>query len=538
MKQKILLLTIAVFAMITLNARKKKSVPEKPPNVIYILADDMGAGMLSYYGQKFFTTPHIDRLARNGVVFENSYSSAYCAPSRATFLTGYSDCRKGKFVLTQAGIYTQTATGKLTDGQAQSAVNAAIGVEPDLDYLPQIFKRAGYITGEVGKLDYGFATTEKQLNHHGWDYHYGYYDHVQCHGFYPMFLHENGNRIAIPGNTHPDAGKSGEWGSDSADVKARWNMNGKLVYSQDLFLQKMLEFIRKNKDRPFFLYHPTQLPHGPVAIPAIHPELAFRKELTFIEKAYGSMVKRLDDDLGVIRQELVRLGIADNTIIIFSSDNGHELYTAYKGRVEKPIKNMQTGRRFDNVTDKFYSKTGGDIFDGNHGMAGLKTSNWNGGVKVPLFVYWPQKFKAGAISKKLVTNYDFIATMAELLNVPLKDQKDGISYLAALKKGRPPGAGQPRSIAFASFMGPALVTSDGWKLRYFAPKKIFQLYYLPKDYREQYDLSAQHPEKVAGLKKLLIEKCDGDLANGLLSGSRFLNPVLRSLPSGVPGKNK
>lgn len=509
----------------SLMAQKTKPKSENKPNVIFIMADDMGAGMLSYYGQKFFTTPNIDRLARQGVVFENSYSSAYCAPSRATFLTGYNDCRKGKYVITQAGIYTQTATGKLSDTQAQEAVNATIGKEPDVQYLPQIFKQAGYVTGQIGKLEYGFATTEKQINSHGWDYHYGYYDHVQCHGFYPMFQHENGRRIEIPGNTHPDAGKTGESGSDSSQERKRWDMNGKHVYSQDLFVQKMLQFIRSNKDKPFFLYHPTQLPHGPVAIPAIHPELAFHTELTDIEKAYASMVKRLDDDLGVILQELERLGIANKTIIVFTSDNGHELYTSFKGRVEKPVRNMQTGNRFDNINDKYYSETGGDIFDGNHGMAGIKTSNWNGGVKVPLFICWPEKFKTGAISKKLVSNYDFLVTMAEMLHVPVKDKKDGISYLAELKKESISLSEKPRSIAFASFMGPALVTSDGWKLRYFTPKKVFQLYYLPNDYKEQNELSAQQPEKVDELKKQLLEKCDGDLENGLLSGSKFLDPA-------------
>jgi arylsulfatase A-like enzyme len=128
------------------------------------MADDMGAGMLSYYGQKFFTTPHIDGLAKRGVVFENSYSSGYCAPSRATLLTGYSDCRKNKYVLTKAGVYIETALGKVSDERLQQAINETIGEEPDVQYLPQVFKQAGYVTGQVGKLEYGFATTTKQLN--------------------------------------------------------------------------------------------------------------------------------------------------------------------------------------------------------------------------------------------------------------------------------------------------------------------------------------------------------------------------------------
>ncbi|MGJ7029600.1 sulfatase-like hydrolase/transferase [Niabella hirudinis] len=523
---RVVVLLVFLLMVSSLFAQKTGSRPAGKPNVIYILADDMGAGMLSYYGQQFFTTPNIDGLAKQGTVFENSYSSAYCAPSRATFLTGYSDCRKGKYVLTRAGIYTQTATGKYTDKQVQDAVNEAIGVEPDVQYLPQVFKQAGYVTGQVGKLDYGFATTEKQLNHHGWDYHYGYYDHQQCHGFYPVFQHENGKRIEIPGNTHPDAGKPGEWGSDSLQEHDRWDKNGKLVYSQDLFLQKILEFIRKNKDRPFFLYHPSQLPHGPVSIPAIHPELALNPELTTIEKAYASMVKRLDDDLGVIKEELVRLGIAENTIIVFASDNGHELYTAYKGRVEKPYRNMQTGKLYNNITDKYYSELGGDIFDGNHGMAGLKRSNWNGGVKVPLFVSWPGHFKQGAVSKKLVTNYDFLVTMAEMLNVPLKDKKDGVSYFSELQKNKTAPTKKHGSISVASFMGPMLVTDEGWKLRYIASRKIFQLYYLPQDYKEKNDLAAKYPERVKALTAILTEKCDGDLNNGWFSDEKNTRPVV------------
>jgi arylsulfatase A-like enzyme len=349
------------------------------------------------------------------------------------------------------------------------------------------------------------------MNNHGWDYYFGYHDHIQCHGFYPSFLHENGKMILIPGNTHANAGKTSEWGSVEGE-KERWNMDGKTVYSQDLFLDKILQFIRTNKDRPFFLYHPTQLPHGPVAIPAIDPAFVFNDSLTQIEKEYASMVKKLDDNVGVIFEELKKLGIDDNTIVIFSSDNGHEIYYSYKGRVEKPYKNMKTGQPFNNITDKFYSETGGDVFNGNDGMGGLKRSNWEGGARVPLFIRWPKHFRQGLVADRLVTNYDFLATMCELLQVKTKDKKDGVSYLSTLtgnKKSR-----QHDAIAFASPMGPALVSSDGWKLRYYAPQKLFQLYYLPNDYREENDLSAKFPAELNRLTVLLIQKCGGDLNNG------------------------
>ena len=531
MKTKILRLIISstwalvLFNVLVIQAQNSKSQNVNKPNVIYIMADDLGEGLLSYYGQKYFTTPNIDKLAEQGVVFNNSYSSTFCAPSRATFLTGYNDCRENKYVLTSGKGYKESATDATKDEAIQEAINSAIGKEPDVVYLPQIFKEADYVTGQIGKLDYGFLTTAKQMDNHGWDYHYGYYDHTQAHGFYPMFLHENGKRVAIPGNTHPDAAKTGESGSDESQERDRWNLNGKTVYSQDLFLNKMLKFIRDNKEKPFFLYHSTQLPHGPVAIPAIHPEVAFNDSLTQIEKAYASMVKRLDDDLGVILNELEALGIANNTMIVFSSDNGHELYYNYEGRTAKPYKNIKTDEPFNNIKDKFYSEIGGDIFNGNKGQAGLKRSNWNGGVKVPLFFYWPEKLKSGTESQKLVANYDFMATMADMLDVKLKENKDGVSYLNELMPGNPGKAEEHNSIAFASFMGPALITKDGWKLRYFAPKKIFQLYYLPDDFKETKDLAKQYPEKVEALKAELIQKCDGDLINGSISYGRNFNFV-------------
>jgi arylsulfatase A-like enzyme len=505
-----------------LQAQQKNVLPANKPNIIYILADDMGRGMLSYYGQKIVKTPNLDRIARQGVSFNRSYAGVYCAPSRASFITGYSDCRKGKYVLTQAGIYEKVAKGMLTDEVAQQKVDSVIGDEADIIYLPQLFKQAGYITGEVGKLDYGFVTTTKQMKKHGWDYWFGYYDHIQCHGYYPMFLHENGKMIAIPGNTRPDAGKTGEWGSEEEE-KERWNMDGKTVYSQDLFLDKIISFIRKNKNQPFFLYYPTQLPHGPVSIPAIHPDFVFNDSLTQIEKEYASMVKKLDDDVGIILNELKQLGIEKNTIIIFSSDNGHEIYYSYKGRVEKPYKNMQTGKGFDNISEKFYSNIGGDVFDGNNGMAGLKRSNWEGGARVPLFISWSGHFKQGIVSEQIVANYDFMATVAELLQVKTKDKKDGVSFLSALKNGKP--SMQHDAIAFASPMGPALITNDGWKLRYFAPKKIFQLYYLPKDYKEENDLAGKYPDKVNSLIKLLTEKCDGDLDSGWFNDGKDVKAI-------------
>jgi arylsulfatase A-like enzyme len=289
-------------------------------------------------------------------------------------------------------------------------------------------------------------------------------------------------------------------------------MEGKQVYSQNLFLKKMIDFIRNHKDTTFFLYHPTQLPHGPSSIPEIHPDFKSNPELTEIEKTYASMVKMLDEHVGIIVEELKTQGIYDNTIIIFSGDNGHEIYYPSEGKINKPMINMQTGEKFDNVNTKYYSELVGDVFNGNDGMAGMKRDNWEGGVRVPLIYHWPGKIEGGKTVKKLVANYDLMATFSDFLGVDLPEGKDGKSYWKTLLGEETEN--QHEFVVYASFHGPAIVTNDGWKLRYFGPQKLYQLYFLPDDYREEKDLLDKHPEKVEKLKKKLIKACNGDINNG------------------------
>ena len=285
------------------------------------------------------------------------------------------------------------------------------------------------------------------------------------------------------------------------------------MYSQDLFLDKILSFIRENKDRPFFLFHPTQLPHGPVAIPTIHPELAANKELTTLEKEYASMVKLLDDNVGIILSELEHLGIADNTIIVFSSDNGHEIYYSQKGRCEKPYRNLATGKLFDNLDDKYYSTQSGDIFNGNAGMAGMKRSNLEGGIHVPLVFYCKGRIPQGKVSTALVSNYDFLSTMADLLKVPLATHKDGQSFLKNLLRGKQQD--KERYLIFGSNEGPAIIGNDGWKLRSYLRKNTFELFYLPDDPQERNNLIQKYPQRAEEMKSLLLKECGGNWENGV-----------------------
>jgi len=320
--------------------------------------------------------------------------------------------------------------------------------------------------------------------------------------------------VMIEGNTRADCGKTAEWDKNGG-FEDRWSTEGKKVYSQNLFLDKMIDFLRNHKDTTFFLYHPTQLPHGPSSAPEIHPDFASNPKLTEIEKTYASMVKMLDDHVGTIVEELKKLGIYENTIIVFTGDNGHEIYYPSEGKIHKPMLNMQTGEKFDNVNTKYYSDLVGDIFDGNDGMAGMKRDNWEGGVRVPLIYHWPGRIEGGKTIETTVANYDMVNTFADLLNVELPKRKDGLSYFPELIGKE--ASQQHEFVVYASFHGPALVTADGWKLRYFGPKDIYQLYYLPDDYREEKNLAEENKDKLEILKAELMSACAGEIKKGWFS---------------------
>ncbi|MBD3183810.1 sulfatase-like hydrolase/transferase [Candidatus Poribacteria bacterium] len=172
----------------------------KLPNIIYIYADDLGRGMLSCYGQKHFETPNIDSIANDSVLFRHFYGCAFCAPARASLISGIHDAHAGRWSLTRAGIYIGLSNGTMTYDKIRELINNT-GIEARADdvFLGNMAREAGYVTGQIGKLEWGFSTTPERIKRHGWDYHYGYYDHQRCHGFYPPFLFENGEIIHIKG---------------------------------------------------------------------------------------------------------------------------------------------------------------------------------------------------------------------------------------------------------------------------------------------------------------------------------------------------
>ncbi len=508
-KKVIILLAISIL-FVSIHAVGASS--EKRPNIIYIYAHDMGKGLLSAYGQKQFTTPHIDALIHNGVSFRYAFGGATSSYARASLLTGYHGCNQPKWHITKGGLFMRKDTTYILENEAFVNSENTLVSENDL-YLPQIFRKAGYVTAQIGLLGWGRTSSRAQMAQHGWDYYYGYLDHTRGEGYYPTFLFENEQIVMIEGNTRADCGRGYPYETESETLyKERWNMEGKKVYSPDLFIEKTRNFMRECKDTPFFLMYSTQLP-APVSVPAIDPEVAQNNQLTPIEKEYASMMKILDSHVGIILSELQELGLEENTLVVFASDNGHAIYYLQEDRIAKPFRNMKTGERFDGSYNKYYSDKAGDIFNGNMGLAGLKGSNLNGGINIPLIFYWKGKLK-NRVCEEIVSNYDFLPTMADFLGIKPETKKDGISFLPALMKGRK--LPKERIVVIASDEGPAIIVNDGWKLRYYNKQKKYELYDIRKDPEEKYDVIFRFPEKAEELKKRLSEECNGDIENGTI----------------------
>lgn len=461
-----------------------KDLGQKRPNILFIYADDLGSGLLGVNGQEIIKTPHIDKLALEGMRFTRSYSSSYCLPARASLLTGLHDSHANAWRYVAGGIWIDYRDGKLSYQQVVDSVNRAHGEIPDEEvFLPQLLKESGYYTAQVGKLEWGFSTTPDRLIRHGWDYHFGYYDHQDCHGYYPKSLFRNGEEVFIEGNHSSNSKEPGS------------------TYSQELFIEDMVDFIRNySSDEPFFLYHPSQIPHGDIMIPQIHPDFIDNEQLTLTQKEYASMVKMLDDHVGILLDELVKKGIDDNTVVIFSVDNGHEIYyeLAHQ-KVYDESKSM--------LSDKFDSERDGDVFNGNQNLSGKKFSFWEGGIKVPLFVRWPGVVEPGSTSDLLVANYDLMPTLAEIAGAEMPAGKDGISYLPTLKGE---SAAQMEHdfvinkgyVRYAPHRGASLISNDGWKLRYFEGSETYMLHELTSDPKENIDLALEFPEKLEELKQL------------------------------------
>lgn len=338
---------------------------QKKPNIIFIFADDLGYGDLGSYGQKLIKTPNIDALAAGGMRFTNYYSgSSVCAPSRETMLTGM-----------HTG-HTYIRGNFLTDEKEDPPMPASKVT------VAEYLKKAGYNTALVGKWGLGGEKfgPEKQ----GFDYSYGYLDQIHAHDYYPSYLYETGKKFSIEANKDSVHG----------------------VYSHDLIAGKSMEYLDKvNSKEPFFLYLPYTIPHGAYTLPPDTPYTSTNWPKQF--QVYATMISKLDKDVGKIMKILKDKGLADNTIILFSSDNGANMGFA-------------------------------QFFKSNGILSGSKFGLYEGGIRVPFIGYWPGRIKAGTVSDHVMASWDILPTICDFAGIPKPAGIDGLSFYPELMSKKQP----------------------------------------------------------------------------------------------------
>ncbi len=418
------------------------------PNIIYILADDLGYGDLGCYGQQHFATPNIDRMAAEGLRFTQHYSgSTVCAPSRCALMTG----------LHTGHCYIR--------GNKE---HQPVGQEPipaDTVTVTKLLKQAGYATGMFGKWGLGYPGSTGDPMNQGFDEFFGYNCQRNAHTYYPSFLFHNREQVELDGQT----------------------------YSHDLIMDHALQFIRSNKDQPFFCYMPVTIPHAAMHVPERYVA-PFREKFPQFEDtigryagppvknpvaAFAGMMTKLDEDVGRVLDLLKQLEIEDRTLVLFTSDNGPH----HEGGHQP------------------------EFFDSNGPLTGLKRSLTEGGIRVPLIARWPGKIKAGTETDHISAFWDFLPTACQLAGVQPPENLDGISYLPTLL-GRVQDQ-QQHDYLFWEFYeqgGKRAVRMGRWKGIQENVKKEpdgpIRLYDLDTDLQEQHDLSGEHPELVAKVKQL------------------------------------
>ena len=448
---------------------------QQPPNIIYILADDLGYGELGAYGQEKIKTPNLDLLAAQGMRFTQHYTGApVCAPSRYMFLTG-----------THAGhAYIR---GNYELGQFEDENEGGqMPIPETTPTLAKMLKNAGYQTAMVGKWGLGMNGTTGSPLLQGFDYYYGYLDQKQAHNYYPTHLWEN-DEPALLNNDYFLVHTPIEKGSDQ---QAFDQFKG-VDYSPDRMLGKALHFLDStSSNKPFFLYYPSPIPHVSLQIP---DSLLNQYKDQFDEKeyygtqgytahqtpraAYAAMITHLDYEVGKIWEAVKARGQEDNTLILFSSDNG----PTFAGGVDA------------------------EYFNSAAGLRGLKMDVYEGGIRIPFIAYWKGKIQPGSVSDLVSGHWDMYNTFAELSGQS-QDSPDGISVLPELlgKEGQ-----QQHEYIYFEYpekRGQIALRIGDWKgvkVDMKTKKEVrWELYNLKEDPKEQNNLAIQYPGIIVQLDSL------------------------------------
>lgn len=434
------------------------------PNVIYIMADDLGYGDLGCYGQKIIKTPNIDRMAAEGVRFTNHYSgSTVCAPSRCVLMTG----RHTGHCPIKAN--RETKRDSVPMGHMGAAGQMALPAGEVT--LATWMKRSAYATACIGKWGLGSRGSTGDPNKVGFDHFFGYYDQRDAHFYYIDYLWRNGEPVALKDN--PKLHKQ---------------------YSHDLMIDEALGYIREHKNEPFFLYLPLVIPHAELIVPADSmqayegieerkswPAKPFRYRVerksygtyNYVEKphqVFAGMISRLDRDVGRILDLLRELKIDKDTVVFFTSDNGPH----HEGGADP----------------KFFRSAGP--------LRGGKRDLYEGGIRVPLIVRQPGKIAPGTVSRHISAFWDVMPTLCELARVSRPANIDGVS-LAPVFYGE--GAWEEHKYLYWEFGGWKALRKGKWKLHVRGRRK--ELYDLDTDIGERKNLAADRPEVVAELTRLM-----------------------------------
>ena len=449
------------------------------PNIVFILADDLGYGEVGCYGQEKIKTPHLDQLAKEGMRFTHHYTgAAVCAPARCVLMTGR---HLGNAEIRNNG---DSKNGRLFPGQWPISTDAIT--------IAKALKSAGYSTGGFGKWGLGPTDSSGSPMRQGFDRFYGYNCQRNAHSFYPPFLDDDEsidpiNKTPIPGHQQKPKGKV-----KADDYRAE-------VYAPDRILEEALAFLDENKKKPFFLYLPFVEPHV-----AMHPPQewmdrypkewdeekgAYRGQNGYLphprpRAGYASMISDLDEHIGSVLDRLKQHGLEENTIVIFTSDNG----ATHPGR-----------------DPKFH--IGGadpDFFNSSAGLRGWKGSLYEGGIRVPTIVRWPGKTTAGSTTGAPSYFPDWFPTLCEISGASRPDQLDGTS-LASTLTGKHFSRSKPMVWEFHGYGVQLAVTDFPWKaIRQQARKgKLpWELYNLKKDPNETTNLAEKHPNILKRLSEI------------------------------------
>jgi arylsulfatase A-like enzyme len=441
---------------------------QKKPNIIYIYADDLGYAEIGPYGQKKIKTPNLDKLAKEGMKFTQHYTSTpVCAPARCMLMTG------------KHGGHSYIRGNYEMGGFPDSLEAGQMPLPEGTFTIPKMLKEAGYVTALTGKWGLGMNNTTGSPLKQGFDYYYGYLDQKQSHNFYPSHLWENDEKVMLD-NPYMYVHKALD--STKATDKDFDYYKGK-VYSPDMMTKKAVSFINEQKSKPFFLYMPYTIPHVSLQAPDEyvkkyigqfneHPYYGQQgyAPTKYPYSTYAAMITYLDDQVGIIMAEIKKLGLDDNTIIMFSSDNG----ATFNGGVNA---------KFFNSVD---------------GLRGLKMDVYEGGIREPFIARWPGKIPANTTSDFVSAQFDMMATFAAITGTK-PNNTDGISLLPTLL-GKNKDQKQRNYIywEYPEKGGQLAIRMGDWKgVKVNLRKNLnnpWQIFNLKTDRNETTDIASEHPE--------------------------------------------